>query len=898
MAAGLGVLTAGLAGARHRGAWLVARAGGIGMVLLAVRVLLGPTAAPPPPLPAGSGPWEATVETVGAPRDGAQGARLVLHVADAPSDVPVAATLPAFPTVRAGMRLEVSGRLKPPPEDDPYGEYLRRTGAAGSLTVRAATVLDDPDGTSLAALRDGAGDALRLVLPEPEAGLAAGILVGLKERVDRALAADFATAGASHVVAISGWNISVVAGVVGALLRRWSRRTRAIGIGLVVVLYVIAAGASSSVVRAAVMAGVVLLARETGRAGRAAAALALASLLLLLAAPELVLDAGFRLSVMATAGLLAWATPFGERLAKVRIPGTGGRTMPGPLAESLGISFAAQAATLPDVLVTFGRLSLISPVVNLLVVPLVPLAMAAGAVALLAGWAVAAGVPAIAGIIVSLPAWLLLHVMVAVVRAGAAVPYAALAIPPEIAPVLAVLSAILVLAPGRLKAWRAARQANGAPERPRKAATTPGAAAKPGSKPKPKPGSTHARWVRPVLAASALALAVSGIALANVAHAATRLSVLDIGQGDAILLESASGGRILVDGGPDPDRLLLVLDERIPPWDRRIDVLVLTHPHEDHVDGLVRVLERYEVGRVFEPGMHGPGPGWDAWDAALRARPGIPRVALAAGDRLRVGELDLRVLWPGRGTVPVEPGSTGREINDTSIVLLGSANGRTFLLTGDAEDDVDPELIATGLLPRLDVLKVAHHGSATATSAALLAVTRPRLALISVGTGNDYGHPTKAALTRLREAGAQVHRTDLEGTLTVELRADGLRLTTSGARRVAVTGYDPSHDRPGAPRGRATAALPGATRLVPRARVRRGGRGGLAGAQDRGAGARGGRGRGGGGGAPARRGQAARRGPPGGRPARRRIRALAGGTRPAAAGANGPGPPGDPFRIR
>ena len=123
--------------------------------------------------------------------------------------------------------------------------------------------------------------------------------------------------------------------------------------------------------------------------------------------------------------------------------------------------------------------------------------------------------------------------------------------------------------------------------------------------------------------------------------------MLDVGQGDAILVEGGDGSRMLVDGGPDPERVLLQLDARIPPWDRRIDVVVLTHPHEDHVAGLVRVLERYRVGRVFEPGMHGPGPGWKAWDAALRHGP--PRATLASGARLRLGLVRLTVLWPDAG---------------------------------------------------------------------------------------------------------------------------------------------------------------------------------------------------------------------------------------------------------
>ena len=152
-------------------------------------------------------------------------------------------------------------------------------------------------------------------------------------------------------------------------------------------------------------------------------------------------DAGFRLSVMATAGLLAWASPLGAWIGRL-----GGGRVPGWLAESLGISLAAQAATLPDVLATFGRLSLVSPAVNLAVVPLVPVAMAGGVAAMLAGWLVAIGAPPLVGVIAGLPGWLVLHVIVALVRIAAGLPFAAIALPPGVAAPAAAIAAVAILA--------------------------------------------------------------------------------------------------------------------------------------------------------------------------------------------------------------------------------------------------------------------------------------------------------------------------------------------------------------------------------------------------------------------------------------------------------------------
>lgn len=858
-------------------------AAGVGVMLIGTRIALGPISAGPPDLEAaGRPPWTAEVLAVGSPKDGSQIARLAIRTDGEP--VVVAATLPAFPVVTAGSTVTVDGRLQPPPGDDPYGAYLHKTGASGSLRATGVQLVSPPPSPSLQGMRDGAGDALRLALAEPEAGLAAGILIGLRERVDRDLAAAFATAGVSHVVAISGWNIALVAALVGTVLRRRSRRLIAVGTAGVVAAYVLASGASPSVVRAAVMAGVVLAARGSGRSVRAPAALSLAVVGMLLVEPALIADAGFRLSVLATAGLLAWATPLGAWLGRA----WGGR-LPGPVAEGLGITLAAQAATLPDVLATFGRLSLVSPVTNLLVVPLVPAAMATGAVALVGGWAVMLGAPAILGTLAGLPGWLVLRAIVTLVRITAALPFAAVQLP-EGSEVPVALASAGVMAGGLLTiAWAAGRRRDNRHQAPARPAADP-------ARRRPRLPHPAARGERLALAGAALAVALSAIACADALGRADRLVVLDVGQGDAILIESADGARALVDGGPDPSRVLTELDAVVPPWDRRIDALILTHPHEDHVAGLVAVLGRYRVGRVFEPGMAGSGPGWSAWVAALRRGPARER--LAAGDRMAVGDVALEVLWPRGGTVPTTPAATGRGFNDVSIVLLGTAGGHRFLLTGDAEEDVDPPLIAGGL-PRVDVLKVAHHGSATASSAALLDVARPAIALISVGAGNDYGHPARSTLARLADVGARVYRTDRDGRLEVRLTSDGVDVATDGARTAAAItrlGYDRPHDRTGAPRGRPPAPLARSARVVPAARLRRGRRGGMA-RHPPGSPRRGDRdwARRGGGIAP-RRGQAPCRRRGSLAPPCRGVRSLARRPRDGRARSAGAGPPGDASR--
>jgi competence protein ComEC len=745
-----------------------------GALLISVRLVALPAAdqgSEGRALPDGRGPWPATVETISPVRDGQQIATLRVAAADTqpPTEYLVAATLPRYPPIEPGNRVKVDGTIEPPPSG-PYADYLRRIGVDGTLRSRSLALVRgaDPEAPSLERLRRAASAALAAAIPEPEAGLAAGIVIGLRDRVDRDLAADFTTVGASHVVAISGWNIAIVAATVAALAGRLGRRRRSIILVVAIVAYVLFAGASASVVRAAAMAGVVLLARETGRAGRAAAALGWAAALLLIADPALVADPGFQLSSLATGGILAWASRLQGALGRV----LGGR-LPRWLAESLAVSLAAQAATLPVVLLVFGRLAIISPVINLLIVPLVAPAMAAAVIALLGGAVALVGGPAGIATLAGLPAWALLTAMCAIIRTGAALPFASVTLGPPWTILAAAGAAVLPFAVIAMARWHRRR---GRARRPAAASDL---------LPRRGPGPASPRVARLAIVGLAIAVGALSLVVAHRADGSTRITVLDVGQGDSILVEGGRGARMLIDGGPDPDRLLVELDRRLPPWDRRIDVLVLTHPHEDHVAGLPLLLERYRIGRIYETGMRGPGPGYAAFARDLAGRVSPPHATLSTGARISLDDIRFRVLWPDPGRVPREPPDAGRGINDVSIVLLGEVAGRRVLLTGDVEDDVDPILAARGL-PPIDILKVAHHGSATASTPAFLDAVQPKVAIASAGAGNPYGHPARSTIERLKATGAEVFRTDTDGSVQVTIDPAGtIGISATGPRRVA-----------------------------------------------------------------------------------------------------------------
>ena len=271
-----------------------------------------------------------------------------------------------------------------------------------------------------------------------------------------------------------------------------------------------------------------------------------------------------------------------------------------------------------------------------------------------------------------------------------------------------------------------------------------------------------------------------------------RVTVLDVGQGDALLLEGGAGGRILVDSGPDPDRLVALLDARLPPWDRRLDLLVVTHPHEDHVAGAAHLLDRYRVAQVADAGDPGYGPGWRAYASVLE-RSGRRPVRLAAGSRLSLDGARIDVLWPLPGHRPPGPNAEGYEINNVSLVFDVRYGERRLLLTGDVEDDVDPELLRLGIGgQRVDVLKVAHHGSGTATTDPFVGALQPRVAIVSAGADNRYGHPNPGTIARLEAAGARVLRTDRDGSVTVATDGRQLSVTATGGRGAAAVPARPT----------------------------------------------------------------------------------------------------------
>lgn len=273
------------------------------------------------------------------------------------------------------------------------------------------------------------------------------------------------------------------------------------------------------------------------------------------------------------------------------------------------------------------------------------------------------------------------------------------------------------------------------------------------------------RWI----GALAFVTAVIWLALAGLPDGRLHVYFLDVGQGDAILIQAPDGRQVLVDGGPSPTALLSELGATLPFWDRSLDLVVLTHPDGDHITGLIPLLDRYRVARVLDTHLTDAAALAAPWRAGL-ARDGTARTFAERGMRLSLGQVQLTVLHPG----PRPLQGTASDDNNNAIVLRLDYGQTSLLLTGDAETEAEADMLQAGLPLRADLIKIGHHGSRGATSTVFLAGVAPRWAVIQVGADNAFGHPHPDVLRRLADADVTVFRTDRDGR--IEVISDGRAL--------------------------------------------------------------------------------------------------------------------------
>lgn len=250
-----------------------------------------------------------------------------------------------------------------------------------------------------------------------------------------------------------------------------------------------------------------------------------------------------------------------------------------------------------------------------------------------------------------------------------------------------------------------------------------------------------------------------------------RTSILNVGQGDAIFISALDGTQILIDGGPD-SRVLSLLKDRMPYYDHSIDVVIATHPHKDHISGLIDVLKRYNIGTFVESGTTYNTSEFYELEKLIQGR-SVRRVVLTRpAEILFYNDARLKLLTP---TTSFDK-TTLKNVHDADIVSELDFQGRKILLMGDAEKNIEQQLVSSNSLSLVDVLKVGHHGSKTSSTGEFLSTAHPKYAVISVGK-NNYGHPNQGVLDRLASAGARIFRTDLNGTIDINIQNGTLQVS-------------------------------------------------------------------------------------------------------------------------
>lgn len=521
-------------------------------------------------------------------------------------------------------------------------------------------------------------------------------------------------AGLIHILSISGLHTAITVVLLLAMLRRTGLGARGLLFmgGASLLAFSAFVGHGASVWRACAGIGVGLVARVLGRDVDPIAALALAAAGLVVAVPSLALNAGFLLSVVATAGILT-ARP---RVAL-------GARPPTSLARSIAASSGAYLATAPLLASLFGRLAPVALVANLVAAPLCAACLAAGAAAILLATVPLAGGATAEAARASVDALLLAS------RAAAGIPGGHLRV--------AVPSAVLVTAyVALLLAWV----------------------------------SWNVAWSRSGLRAIRLAFALVAIALhfgpLPPGRGPARAEVIDVGQGLAVVLQGADGGFLLVDAGPSGSGRFDSGDRIVVPalaaqGCRRLEVFVLSHDHEDHTGGARAVLRDLDVGELWVAAGSERDPVTRSVLADAAAR-GVAIRRLRRGDTVSRAGFDLRVLHPGIG-------DRDRSVNDRCLALRArTGDGASIVLPGDLEADGEAALLAAGEDPGGDALVAPHHGADGSSTLAFLARVAPRLVLVSAGRENRFGHPGRAALARFAVVAARVLRTDTHGTISLE----------------------------------------------------------------------------------------------------------------------------------
>ena len=646
-------------------------------------------------------------------------------------------------TVRASVRLGSGGSFRNFGSFS-YGRYLQTLGIHRRGSTKTARLVERtsaaPAGSVRALVsrvRRGIQAELERRFPAPDGldisptgAVLEALLLGEDGRLDEPTVENLQQTGLYHLFAISGGHIAIINLLLFSLFRfvRMSRRASSLALGVFLVFYTVLVEGSPSVLRATLMTLAFLGGRLLWKDVHILNTIAASAFALLLVNPSSLFDIGFQLTYAATLTIILFTPPLLRRLPR----------LPFRISELAGMSVAASLGAVPLIARSFNRIAFSSLLLNFPAIPLVGLIMGVGYAFLpfAAVFPGAAALPA-AGL------GGLVGLFALVSHSLDAFPFLSVRVPTPPAWLLWAYYLTLSLGLARPRFRR---------QRPAALGT--------------------------FLALSALFI----VAPFRRSSPDLRITMIDVGQGESVLIEFPGRRTMLIDGGGLAGSPFDVGERVVSPvlWRkgiRRVDHLVLTHAHPDHLDGLVAVARNFAIGE-FSEGT--PAPRQGTYGELLRAlKPRTARRRAGRGTGFAVGAVSVEILHPPPAAADIAPAAAS---NERSLVVRLTLGEASVLLMGDAGRETERALLASGLDLRCDVLQAGHHGSAASTSADFLAAVRPRLVLVSAGEGNTYGFPSPAFLERCRLSGASVTRTDLDGA--IEVRTDGrtLAVRTAAAR--------------------------------------------------------------------------------------------------------------------
>ncbi len=675
---------------------------------------------------------------------------------------------PRYPEFQYGDVLLVKGYLEDPPQfgDFDYQAYLSRKGILSTMLNPKVEVIKHYEGLSFInwvyAFRENLSRTLFAVLPEPQASLAQGIVLGLRSTIPDTLRTNLSLSGTAHLLAISGINLSIIAGIVMSLgIWLFGRRHYVyVWMALLTIwFYSLITGMQAPVIRSAIMTTLFLFAELLGRQKSAVVAIALAAAIMVGFDPQLLWSISFQLTFMSMVGLI-FISPLIRSAAtkvfslKLDDQGFVFRTT-AFITDSFSVTLGALIAVWPIIAYNFKVISLIGPLATFLIAPALPPIIALGALAGMIG-------------LLSLPiasllgwvAWIFLTYMLWLVNLFASLPMAAFLTDTISLNFIRVYYSLLGI--GILwiiKERQIGKILFGLAEKVKTGTNRIVELSR----------SVPRKLIVPSLLVAAFLTSLAAATLPDKGN--LRVSFLDVGEGDSILIQTGHQN-ILIDGGPSAQAICERLSNHMPFWDRDIDMIVLSHPHIDHMTGLIEVLRRYRVHRVMAPDLSSNSPSYLEWLNLIEIQ-NIEYTLAQAGQKVALENgAFLEILNPPYASA----GSLESDLENNGLVMRLSLDKVSFLFTADMGQEGEGRLISRRADVASTVLKVAHHGSSTSSAPDFLDCARPQVAVISVGAENTFGHPDENTMARLIEfVGSNgVYRTDKSGS--IEFTTNGQQL--------------------------------------------------------------------------------------------------------------------------